>query len=183
MICHFIEQYWTTLSQDQISANNKLAQVKNLPFHGQSVIFPTNYRNRPFPTSHWPYPRLMHSLFSTNVFSLSCHHCPSDQQITVQHMFSRPQLAPLWLQHSIPSSHLHALSKSLTSIPNLSAYLKSSDFLRWGKKTKFSGFTVFTRNQYSLTSCLHKLQKLHQVFTLHWKIRRSILLEPLFSPI
>jgi len=89
-IRNFIKQHWTTLWRDQISANNKLVQFKSLPLPWSSSQETSRRTEIVLSRLRIGHTRLTHSHLFTNLFPLSCPHCPSDQPITIQHMFSCP---------------------------------------------------------------------------------------------
>ena len=113
-----------TLWRDQISTGNKLGQLKNSPVPWPSSQQPKQRIEIILSRLRIGLTRLTHSHLFFNLFPLACSHCDSDFPVTVSHLFSCPQLAPLRLKLSIPDSHLLVLSDNLLSVPDLLAYLE-----------------------------------------------------------
>ena len=122
---------WRRFSENyDIGRNNsipKLAQLESSPIPWPSLTTAETPRVEII-LSHLRigHTHLTYSHLFSNVFPWTCSHCDSDFPITVSHLFSCPQLAPLRLKPSISDPHLLALSDNLPSVPDLLAYLDST---------------------------------------------------------
>ncbi len=124
-----INKQWFQFWQNS-QPTNKLRQIKKFPSLWSSSNRPSRREEIVVTRLRIGHTKLTHSYLISNLFPPDCPKCGTEN-LTIEHIFTCPQLSLCRSHHNIPNDRSKALCNSTPTLSNVISYLLTSDLFKY----------------------------------------------------